>query len=110
MGILIAELAAGRALYDASFKNKELKKIYGDLGHDLHPINLHKTMPELQGMSDDFHDFLDEVSIFLHQNEVADGHLSQVFQSSGDRPFAVDLLERSIWLEQQVAHLVIVFV
>ena len=61
VGILVAEMAAGRALYDASVKTKEILKIFGDVGHDLHPRNLHKTMPELQGMSDAFHDFLDEV-------------------------------------------------
>ena len=63
VGILVAELAAGRALYDANVKNREILKIYGDAGHDLHPRNLHKTMPELQGMSDAFHDFLDEVTV-----------------------------------------------
>ena len=62
---MVAELAAGRALYDANVKNREILKIYGDAGHDLHPRNLHKTMPELQGMSDAFHDFLDEVTVNL---------------------------------------------
>ncbi len=65
VGILVAELAAGRPLYEVSVKNREILKIYGDVSHDLHPCNLHKTMPELQGMSDAFHDFLDEVRIFL---------------------------------------------
>jgi hypothetical protein len=65
VGILVAELAAGRPLYDASVKNREILKIYGDVDHDLHPSNLHKTMPELQGLSDAFHDFLDEVGRVL---------------------------------------------
>ena len=63
--MLVAELAAGRPLYDASVKNREIVKMYGDVGHDLHPRNLHHTMPELQGMSDEFHDFLDEVRRFV---------------------------------------------
>ena len=57
----MAELAAGRPLYDAGLKNSAILKIYGDLSHEQHPLNLHKTMPELQGLSDHFHDFLDEV-------------------------------------------------
>ncbi len=40
-------------------------------------------------MSDAFHDFLDEV-----------------FLSSAERPFAVQLAEHNIWLEGQVRHLV----
>jgi serine/threonine protein kinase len=122
VGILVAELAAGRPLYDASVKNRfyflsgdsplthesvrnrEILKIYGDVSHALHPAKLHKTMPELQGMSDAFHDFLDEVrfvsitfsfSLFLMRN-------NQVFLSSAERPFAVDLIEHNIWLEGQV--------
>ncbi len=69
VGILVVELAAGRALYDASVKNREILKIYGDGGHDLHPRNLHRTMPELQGMSDAFHDFLDEVTVLLRDSK-----------------------------------------
>ncbi len=82
---MVAELAAGRPLYDAGVRNRELLKIYGDASHALHPAQLHRSMVELQGMSHAFHDFLDEV-----------------FQSSAERPFAVDLLENNIWLEGQV--------
>ena len=85
----MAELAAGRPLYDSSVRNRDILKFYGDTNHDFHPGKLHKTMPELQGMSDAFHDFLDEV-----------------FLSSAERPFAVELLEHNIWLEGQVRRLV----
>jgi serine/threonine protein kinase len=89
VGIIVAELAAGRPLYDSSVRNRDILKFYGDTNHDFHPGKLHKTMPELQGMSDAFHDFLDEV-----------------FLSSAERPFAVELLEHNIWLEGQVRRLV----
>lgn len=82
VGIIVAELAAGRPLYDSSVRNRDILKFYGDTSHEFHPGNLHKTMPELQGMSDAFHDFLDEV-----------------FLSSAERPFAVQLVDHNIWLE-----------
>jgi hypothetical protein len=61
-------------------------------------------MPELQGMSDAFHDFLDEVCFVLLHFLVFPVLMRryQVFLSSAERPFAVDLIEHNIWLEGQV--------